>query len=99
MTDEIALNKASAKAVRAQSLLDNELFNEALETLRSDLLKAWENTPPRDTDGRERCWNAIQQLGKLKGYFETVLRDGKMAQAELKALAESAERKNIFRIR
>lgn len=92
MVDEHKLLRDQSRAVGAQALLDNDLFNEALESIERDLIEAWKATPPRDTDGRERCWAAIQQLGKLKGYFETVLRDGKLAAAQLKEIAEQPKR-------
>lgn len=92
MVDEHKLLRDQARAVGAQALLENDLFNEALESIERDLIDAWKATPARDTDGRERCWSAIQQLGKIKGYVETVLRDGKLAAAQLKEIAEQPKR-------
>ena len=92
MVDEHKLLRDQARAVGAQALLENDLFNEALESIERDLIAAWKATPARDTDGRERCWSAIQQLGKIKGFVETVLRDGKLASAKLKELAEQPKR-------
>jgi len=92
VVDEHKLLRDQARAVGAQALLENELFNEALESIERDLIDAWKATPPRDTDGRERCWAAIQQLGKIKGFVETVLRDGKLAAAQLKEIAEQPKR-------
>lgn len=96
MVDEHKLLRDSGRSAEAQSLLNNALFNEALETIECDLMAAWKTTPPRDTDGRERCWAAVQQLGKLKSYFESVLNDGKLAAAQLTELAETTERKRFF---
>lgn len=98
MIDEHKLLRDNGRAVEAQSLLDNALFNEALVSIENELMAAWKATPPRDTDGRERCWTAVQQLGRLKGYIESVLNDGKLASAQLKELAETAERKKRFGI-
>lgn len=96
MIDEHKLLRDSGRTVEATSLLESALFNEALEAIERDLIKAWKLTPPRDTDGRERAWAAVQQLGKLKDYFIAVLNDGKLAAAQLKELAETAERKRFF---
>ncbi len=96
MVDEHKLHRDNSRALGAQALLDNDLFNEALASIERDLITAWKSTPPRDTDGRERCWSAITQLGKIKGYIESVLTDGKMAAAQLKELAEDTERKRFF---
>lgn len=95
MSDEHKLLRDKGRALGAQSLLDNDLFNDAIASIERDLIIAWKATPARDTDGRERCWSAVQQVGKIKTYFETVLRDGKLAEAELKELAERP-RRSIF---
>jgi hypothetical protein len=96
LIDEHKLLRDSSKSAQAQELLDNALFNEALATIEADLIAAWKATPARDQEGRERCWNALQQASKIKGYFESVIRDGKLASAQLKELAEDAERKRRF---
>lgn len=87
MIDEHQLLRDAGKSAQAQQLLDNPLFNEALLKIETDLITAWRSTPARDQEGRERCWNALQQAGKIKGYFEAVLNDGKLAAAQLKELA------------
>lgn len=92
MIDEHKLLREQDRALGADALLKNDLFNEALESIERDLIDAWKATPARDTDGRERCWSAIQQLGKIKGFVETVLRDGKLAAAQLKEIAEQPKR-------
>lgn len=88
MAEEHKLLRDTDRALKARDLLENEFFNEALVNIKAELMLAWETTPARDTDGRERCWTAVQQLGRLKGYFETMIRDGKLAQVQLDALAE-----------
>jgi hypothetical protein len=95
LPDEMKLVADVGRARRAQELLDNELFNEAITTIERDLIAAWKATPARDTDGRERCWTAIQQLGNLKSYFESAMRDGQLAKADLKNLTERPKRFGI----
>jgi hypothetical protein len=93
--DEAKLGRDVSRASQAQSLLENELFNEAITTLKRELMDAWEATQPRDVDGRERCWAAVQQVGRLKSYLQSVLNDGKLANAELKELTERQKRFGI----
>lgn len=95
MVDEVQLARDNERARKAQELLDNPLFNEAIATIEADLIKAWKATPARDTEGRERCWTAVQQVGNIKGYFEAVLNNGKLANAQLKELAERPKRFGI----
>lgn len=93
--DEQKLQRDNTRALKAQELLENDLFNEAIAAIERDLVAAWKATPARDTEGRERCWTAVQQVGNIKGYFESVLRDGKLATAQLKQLAERPKRFGI----
>ena len=97
MTDEHKLLRDAGRASEAQSLLDNALFNEALTTLEAEYIKAWKATPLRDQEGRERVWQAVQIVGKIKDHIGSVLNDGKLAAAQLKELADSNERKRLFR--
>ena len=96
MIDEHKLLRDNSRAVEAQSLLDNALFNDALTTLEAEYIKAWKATPLRDSEGRERVWQAIQILGKIKDHVSAVLNDGKLAAAQLRELAETTERKRRF---
>ncbi len=98
MDDEHRLLRDSDRALKAQSLLDNEMFNDALATLEAEYIAAWKATPLRDSDGRERVWQAVQIVGKIKDHIGAVLNDGKLAAAQLRELAETAERKKRFGI-
>lgn len=98
MTDEIALTKATARATRAQRLLDDELLAEAFASLESSYIAAWRATTIEDITGREKLFLAINVVGKVRDHLNKVVSDGKLAQAELKQLAETAERKKRFGI-
>lgn len=97
--DEDKLSKAASKAARAQSLLQNELLAEAYAKIEAELISAWINSPPRDNDGRERAWNAVQANRNHRRYLETVVNNGKMAAAELRLVAETTEHKRLFGVR
>ena len=92
MADEIALTRAAERAARAQRLLDDELLIEALATLDRDYLEAWRATAARDTDARERLWQAVQIVAKVRDHLARVVNSGKLAQRELNELAERKRR-------
>jgi hypothetical protein len=96
MTDEIALNRAIGRAAQAQRLLDDELLREAFATLDRDYTKAWRETAARDTDARERLWQACQVVAKVRDHLANVLNGGKLAQRELNELAERHKRFGII---
>lgn len=92
MTDETALSLAAAKGARAQILLDNELLTEAFTGLEASYISAWRATKIEDVTGREKLFLAINVVGKVKQHLTVIVSDGKLAAAELRALAETAER-------
>ena len=87
MTDELALNKANERGARAQRLLEDDLLNEAFDTLDRDYTRAWRATAARDTDARERLWQAVQVVAKVRDHLVHVLNGGKLAQREMSDLA------------
>ena len=90
--DDIALNKAIERAARAEALQRDELLGEALETLDRDYVKAWRATHARDTDARERLWQAVQVVAKVRDHLAHVIAGGRLAQRELDDIAAKAER-------
>lgn len=81
MTDQIDIDRT--RGVRARELLDNELVQEALVTLKAEYLKAWEASPARDAEGRERLWVMVKLVEKFRGHLEQVFEAGKLADAQL----------------
>jgi hypothetical protein len=96
MSDESRLDLATAKAVRAQELLDNELLKGTFRTLEESYAAAWRATTIDDAAGREKLFLAINIVGKVRDHLASVVANGKLAQAELKELARAAERRKRF---
>jgi hypothetical protein len=88
MADEIALNRAAERGARAQRLLEDDVLAEAFATLDAEYTKAWRATAARDTDARERLWQAVQVVAKVRDHLVSVANGGKLAQRELNDLAE-----------
>ena len=49
----------------------------------------------RDTDARERLWQAVNILRKIKDHLGKIVRDGKLAQREIDMLTEKRKRFGI----
>jgi hypothetical protein len=93
VTDEIALQRAANKAARAQSLIDDELLAETFKGLEEAYASAWRITKIDDVSGREKLFLAINIVGKVRDHLNAIVANGKLAEAELKQIAETAERK------
>jgi len=96
--NEARLGEAAAKAARAQDLLDNELLSEAFKGLEDNYTSAWRATGIDDVAAREKLFLAINIVGKVRDHLTAVVTNGKLAQAELKELAQTAERRKRFGI-
>lgn len=93
MVDEDKLSQDAARAARAQNLLDNELLKEAFASLRAQYSADLMGTTVDQQGARERLYLAHRIVGEVERHLITVVTDGKLAQRQLKALAEAAERK------
>ncbi len=96
MTGEDKLSQAAGKAVRAQRLLEDELLTEAFKGLEDSYTAAWRATTVDQIDAREKLFLAINIVGKVRDHLTGIVNNGKLAAAELKQLAETAERRKRF---
>ncbi len=92
MTDEFSLNRASAKAAHARQLIEDELLEEAFKGLEDAYTSGWRSSLIDDVNAREKLFLAINIVGKVRDHLSKILSDGKLADAELRLIAETAER-------
>jgi hypothetical protein len=92
---EHELTGALARAARAQALIEDELLGEAFAALEARYVEEWRATQFRDTDARERLWQAVNVLRKVKDHLGRMLADGRLAQREIEALAQRKKRFGI----
>ena len=89
------LNADLARRARAEALLQNEILQEAFARLEERYVEEWRVSQFRDTDARERLWQAVNILGKVKDHLAKIVRDGKLAQREIDQLAQRRKRFGI----
>ena len=63
---------------RAKNLLNNELFNEAFDVLRKDLMSRWEASGSTELEARESIWLAMRLLDRLYGHITSIVETGHM---------------------
>ena len=90
--DKHKLRDKQARAEKAASLLRHELFVEAFDYLDTQFVKAWKSSEVADNETRERIYNLSQALNAVRGYFQSVVEDGKLAEAQI----EDLKRRNII---
>jgi len=63
---------------RAKNLLSNELFNEAFEVIRKDLMDRWSASGSTELEARESIWLAMRLLDRLYGHITSIVETGHM---------------------
>jgi hypothetical protein len=90
---EDRLQESMSRGARAEALLQNDLLREAFTRLEQDYIDAWRISPARDTDGRERLWQAVNIVAKVRDHIVKVVNDGKLSQRHLNELAHGARKR------
>ena len=92
---EIKLNADLARRARAEALLQDEILQEAFVRLEERYIEEWRVSQFRDTDARERLWQAVNVLRKVRDHLGKTVADGKLAQREIDQLTEKRKRFGI----
>jgi hypothetical protein len=87
LTDELALRKDMEKAAQAEAALSSPAIAEAFEVLEAEYFEAWKASESNQSDARERLWMAATIIGKVRSHLKQAIDNGKIAKAELDALA------------
>jgi hypothetical protein len=96
--NEHHLSEAAAKGARARQLLESDLLAATFKGLEDSYIAAWRATTIDDVGGREKLFLAINIVGKVRDHLTAIVTNGKLAEVELRQLAETAERKRRFGI-
>ncbi len=73
MTDQLREEKANR-------LLSDPLFNEALDTLESNIKDTWYNTGVHDFEASEQCWLSLRLLERIRLHLTSIIETGEMAK-------------------
>ena len=68
---------------RAREVLENEAFEGAFVAIEQELTEAWKKSPARDEAGRQKIWEYLTLLKKVRTHLEATLQDGKVAELDL----------------
>jgi len=93
--DEFALRRDMAAAAQVQSLLENEHVAGAFDTLEAAYIAAWKIAAPRDAEGREKLWQAVQIVGKVRSHLVAIVSNGKLAERQIAEITARPKRFGI----
>jgi hypothetical protein len=69
---------------RAKEILENEAFVAAFDAIEAEVIETWRTSPARDAEGREKCWQYLTLLAKVRTHLQSSLESGKLAALDLK---------------
>ncbi len=78
------LRQDQTRAVRAQEILENEVFQEAMKAIRAEIVTQWTACPIRDAEGKEALWQLMKTADKFEGLFRGYVETGKLATEQLR---------------
>ena len=81
--DEYELGRQQERGARAQELLNSDILKEAFVYLNDEYLRAWRNTRVRDTEAREKLWQAIHIVQLVQDHLGKWAVDGRIATKDL----------------
>lgn len=71
------------RGFKAQQLLDNEIYQESIQTVREAILSQWAESPIRDHEGQHELRLMLKLLNDLTANIKTVADTGKLAQIQI----------------
>ncbi len=83
MADDDKLQTAITLGAQADSLMRSEVLQKVFTDLDRGLIEAWRTLPVRDTEGREKIWQAVNILGKVREALGRISADGRHADRQV----------------
>ena len=76
-----------ARADRVKQFLESEGFIDDLDKLKAAYVDAWAKTNPAQTADRERLWQAVQIVDKVRNNLFAVIQKGEVSRRDLADIA------------
>ena len=92
LKDQTSRERELNRSSQAKQLLENKLFQEALDTLKKIYSEALlEKTGAKEGDTREKLWIAYNVVGKVEQHLKSILETGKLAEKQLEVFRKQSQ--------
>ncbi len=75
----------------ASYILEHPLYVESVTSIRERLMKNWQESPVRDTEGREKIWMMLTMLNEIEANFRSMVQTGKLASSQLASAKQKGD--------
>jgi len=83
MSDELKLANENDRGARAETLLKDDLLQEAFNTLKDQYKNEIFKTSIVDDEGRKHLWLSYNTIQKVEEHLQEVMLTGKLANEQL----------------
>lgn len=83
MSDELKLANENDRGARAETLLKDDLLQEAFNTLKNQYKDEIFKTSITDDDGRKHLWLSYNTIQKVEEHLQEIMLTGKLANEQL----------------
>jgi hypothetical protein len=77
------LEQEISLGIRAAEVLQNETYIQAYESIKQEIMTKWQQSPARDTEGRETLYLMLGLLEKVQATMQATMENGKVASQKL----------------
>lgn len=99
MTDDRSEDDKLAEEIRnanyAEQLKNNPFLDKILRDMEDEFIRGWRDSPPRDTLGREKIWQAYQIVGKVRTAIIDAIGSGRLAAEDAKNVTKFRQRQKV----
>lgn len=86
------------RGAKAEALLNNEMFKEALNHVESQILEKWKNSPVGDKDGQHELRLMLKSFQEFRKFLEEAINTGKLASFQAEHESRLQKMKKAFRL-
>lgn len=83
MSDELKLANENDRGARAETLLKDDLLQEAFNTLKNQYKDEIFKTSITDDEGRKHLWLSYNTIQKVEEHLQEIMLTGKLANEQL----------------
>ena len=85
------------RATQARLLMENQMLQDALKAIESEVVEQWTACPARDTEGKEALWQLMKTAQKFRAILIGHIETGKLATAQLAKFEEKRTFRDILK--
>lgn len=85
------------RATKARMLLEDQMLQDALKAIESEVVEQWTACPARDTEGKEALWQLMKTAQKFRSILTGHIETGKLAASQMARFEEKRTFRDILK--